>query len=130
MQCLHQPPEYTIMHYSVLYNERQLQHCCVLLLSTTVKFQTRSSVWIRSAYSNSNTVFSIWSNRLRFAQQYFIIYVHVLRGRARGFHRVKGRLTRMSFSKVLDCRWRRVMAPRVFLINLSFITFVLDCCEL
>ena len=48
-KCLHQPPEYIRMHYSLLYNERRLQHCCVLLLSTTWKIQTRFSVWIRSA---------------------------------------------------------------------------------
>ena len=69
-KCLHQPPEYIRMHYSLLYIERRLQHCCVLLLSTTVKIQTRFSVWIRSAYSKSKTYFSIWSSCLRFAQQF------------------------------------------------------------
>ena len=57
MQCLHQPPEYSRIHYSLLYIERRLQNCCVLLLSTTVKFQTRFTVWIRSTYSNSKTKF-------------------------------------------------------------------------
>ena len=66
------------MHYSLLYNERRLEHCCVLLLSTTVKIQTRSSVWIRSAYSNSKTILNLVQPFAFRTAIFHRIYVHAL----------------------------------------------------